>query len=261
MASPALLARVLDELLRGPLCQGDVKPAGRAVSSVEEDYRIAPSDGDDVPGMLGKGAFASVWRYRRVTPSSMELPESGTVAIKQLAKEAICQDPRSLGHTIAELRALSRLGGHGNILKLHEVLHTGQHLFIVAEHCDCGSLAEYTEDRWSNGVGVTEEETAIVLKQLCDALAYIHRRNFVHRDIKGENVLYRADAKRVTLIDFGLAKHCVDGPPGATPSSPDDVISPEQQFTPCQRGGSCRGIASAALGVSLLSVPSRSWRP
>jgi len=43
---------------------------------------------------------------------------------------------------------------------------------------------------------------------VCDAVSHIHSHDIIHRDIKPENfVIDRDFADRVTMIDFGIAKH------------------------------------------------------
>jgi protein-serine/threonine kinase len=43
------------------------------------------------------------------------------------------------------------------------------------------------------------------LGQIADAMAFLHNRGVVHRDIKDENVVLSADGKHCWLIDFGSA--------------------------------------------------------
>jgi serine/threonine protein kinase len=48
------------------------------------------------------------------------------------------------------------------------------------------------------------QETITIATQLADALAYLHHRSVVHRDVKPGNILVSSDMI-VKLCDFGLA--------------------------------------------------------
>ncbi|KAI8610756.1 kinase-like domain-containing protein [Chytriomyces sp. MP71] len=63
-------------------------------------------------------------------------------------------------------------------------------------------LFDYIEKKPRMAEGVAR----LIFKQIAEAVAYLHARGFVHRDIKDENVIID-DNMKVKLIDFGAARH------------------------------------------------------
>jgi eukaryotic-like serine/threonine-protein kinase len=56
-----------------------------------------------------------------------------------------------------------------------------------------------------NGHPLELQSALSIAIQVCDALAYTHERNIIHRDIKAGNVMVTEGGK-VKILDFGLAK-------------------------------------------------------
>ena len=68
------------------------------------------------------------------------------------------------------------------------------------ELCIGGDLLTYLRKRRR----LKESRAKVFLKQLMQAIGYLHEKNIVHRDIKLENVLLD-NRGRVKLCDFGVA--------------------------------------------------------
>lgn len=90
---------------------------------------------------------------------------------------------------------------HPNIARtesLEEVEGLG--VCIVEEYVDGKSLRELMESRnW------TSSRTVHIMRQVADALEYLHQHQIVHRDLKPENILVTTQGDYVKLIDFGLS--------------------------------------------------------
>ncbi|HEX8210564.1 MAG TPA: serine/threonine-protein kinase [Longimicrobium sp.] len=71
---------------------------------------------------------------------------------------------------------------------------------IVLEYASGGSLA----DRLRISGALPPAEAVRIVAQLADALAHLHARGIVHRDVKPSNVLFTAHGE-LRLADFGVA--------------------------------------------------------
>ncbi len=55
---------------------------------------------------------------------------------------------------------------------------------------------------------LTEDESRFYASQLVMAIDSVHKMNYIHRDLKPDNVLIGKDG-HIKLSDFGLCKHSV----------------------------------------------------
>lgn len=115
-------------------------------------------------------------------------------------------DPVFVNELRNEIDILKSLD-HPNIVKAIETFEHGDKIYIVTELCSGGDL--YSRDPY------TEEDAARIIRKVCSAVGYMHRRNITHRDIKYENILFENDAPnaQIKIIDFGLSKKYIPEDP------------------------------------------------
>jgi serine/threonine-protein kinase len=166
---------------------------------------------------LAEGAMGTVFKARQVSTGRK-------VAVKVLFPH-LARNPNLLERFYREARTMEQLD-HPNIVSGYTVgKENGWHYFAM-EYVDGRSL-----QKWLNLLGRLSVGDALHLILTCArALAHIHDRHLVHRDIKPDNVLITRTGI-IKITDLGVAKFMVEnlaltetGNSLGTPS----FMSPEQ---------------------------------
>lgn len=76
---------------------------------------------------------------------------------------------------------------------------------MIMECAGGGELYKWVEEKGR----VSEAESRKIIFQVINAIHYCHIRGIVHRDLKLENVLFKAAGEmQVKVVDFGIAGVC-----------------------------------------------------
>lgn len=91
---------------------------------------------------------------------------------------------------------------------------------------------------------LSKQERRRIMRDIIDAVAYVHSQGVIHRDLKPSNIMLRKVGGEPVLIDFGLAD-TDDYVELKEPSGTPGFVSPEQQ----ERGGAHTADDVYSLGV------------
>ncbi|KAF2498784.1 Pkinase-domain-containing protein [Lophium mytilinum] len=140
---------------------------------------------------LGAGTYGIV---REAT-----CPE-GKVAVKIILKKNVKGNEQMV---YDELEMLQRMK-HPHIVRFHDWFESRDKYYIVTQLATGGELF----DRICEKGKFTEKDAAETIRQVLDAVNYLHHNNVVHRDLKPENLLYltKEPDSSLVLADFGIAK-------------------------------------------------------
>ncbi|EWC45245.1 calcium protein kinase [Drechslerella stenobrocha 248] len=141
---------------------------------------------------LGAGTYGIV--------REAECANGTKVAVKIILKKNVKGNEQMV---YDELQLLQNLT-HPHIVRFVDWFESKDKYYIVTQLATGGELF----DRICEYGKFTEKDAVQVVKEVLDAVNYLHERNVVHRDLKPENLLYLTPEHNSSLVlaDFGIAK-------------------------------------------------------
>lgn len=180
-----------------------------------------------VPGydsleLLGRGASASVYKARQRSTGQL-------VAVK-VPHAVWPHDPAATRRLHQRLHHETRLCAtmhHPHIVRLVDKgLATGGMPYAVFEFVPGETLADLVRRRGALPV----EETVALMAQLLDALAWLHAREIMHRDLKPQNIMitHTGTGTHSKVLDFGIASRSRTDDAQAAGEGTPAYCAPEQ---------------------------------
>ncbi len=126
-------------------------------------------------------------------------PNHGTVALKVL-REKLRQDKTAVARFVREAQYGARVR-HPNVVETIEIGEAAGLHFLAIEWAEGEILERYAKQN----APLPRDEVATIVTQIAAGVQAAHDANIVHRDLKPENVMYDPKARRVKLLDFGIA--------------------------------------------------------
>lgn len=194
--------------------------------------------------ILGVGGFGITYRAQDCHLDKL-------VAIKT-ANDLVLSKPDFAKHQEKFIQEAFRLAkcSHNHIVQVHDVCQEQGIWCMVMEYITGGDLESKVIEK-----GILPEKKALLyIRQVGEALSYIHQQGLLHRDVKPSNIMLRDDTGEAVLIDFGLAREFVDGRTLTHTNARTESFAPiEQYYQRAKRGPYTDVHALAATCYFLLT--------
>ncbi|KAM0731548.1 Myosin light chain kinase, smooth muscle [Formica fusca] len=172
----------------------------------------------DVLEELGKGRYGIV---KKVIEQS-----TGMSFAAKFVKTIKAKDREQVREEIKIMNALR----HPKLLLLAAAYESPRETILITEYISGGELFERVV---ADDFTLTERDSILFMRQICQGVEYMHKNKIVHLDLKPENIMCRTrTSHQIKLIDFGLAQTLKSDTPirvlfGTPEFIPPEIISYE----------------------------------
>ncbi|XP_068716069.1 serine/threonine-protein kinase 17A-like [Montipora capricornis] len=163
----------------------------------------------DIFDEIGRGQYAVV---KRCT----EKATGKEFAAKFVRKRRKGKDCRTeVWHEVEVLDATNLPHQHPHTITLFDVFETRSEIILILELALGGDLHRHciAYDTDEPASSRSEREVVFLLRQILEGVKHLHDQDFVHLDIKPNNILLMTEHPypEIKIIDFGLARQIKDG--------------------------------------------------
>ena len=207
-----------------------------------QGQKSQPSDRYELRSEIGRGGMGVV---HLAQDRELERP----VAIKFLPTE-LAEQPKAVKMFRQEARAAASMN-HPNIVHVYDVTVVSGKPCIVMEYVQGRTARELMRRKGSKKKHpLSPRRVAEIARDICDALAYAHTQNVIHRDVKPGNIIV-SDRGQAKLMDFGISKMLESNVEGVTQAKGTPQYMPPEQIL----GQEVDGRTDLyALGISMFEV-------
>jgi DNA-binding response OmpR family regulator len=142
--------------------------------------------------LIGEGGMS------RVYLSSREADDEPLVV--KILRSEVMSDRKALERFVEEYSLITRIQSR-HVARIHGHGVSQDNAYLVMEFFDGGDLSQRL-----GGKAMQPEEALRMFRELMFALGDIHEQGILHRDLKPQNLMFRADGS-LAIVDFGIAKH------------------------------------------------------
>jgi tRNA A-37 threonylcarbamoyl transferase component Bud32/Ca2+-binding EF-hand superfamily protein len=196
-------------------CESE-KECNEWIHKLQNQTHIIPFEEEyDIGKEIGSGAYSTV--NECINKKNGEM-----FAVKIIDKKIFDLD-RIHKETLKNEIGIMKLVSHPYIINMHAIHENQTHIFIVEELINDGDLFNFIVGK----PVFKESQLVILLKQLLEAIAYLHEFGIVHCDIKPENILYNHTLNTIKLIDFGFSQMLLSNQKLDNTSGTISYVAPE----------------------------------